>query len=394
MTVICSCCNKRCCIANNNVGSCGVRYNKDGKLYLSIYGYPCAVHIDPVEKKPLYHFLPNTAILSIGTIGCNFKCQFCQNWDISQAVKPYKAAFREKSKTEACDIEDLSCQLQQMGKYYSPETLVNMAIRKGCKSIAFTYNEPTIWGEYAHDIAKLAHEKGLKCVYVTNGYMTEEHLQYIQPYVDALNIDLKAWNGKFYRQLCGGNVDFVKHSIEYAVQLGFWVEVTTLIIPDENDSDEELTKIVQFLYDIKPTIPWHISAFHPDYEMTDKSRTPESTMKRAYAIGRKVGLKNIYVGNVHSNGDEDTYCSECGEKLIQRDWYNVHVLNKPVFDGVCYKCGAKQDGIWEESPVCKKHSRIQDVRESRSAVPTWLSRCGPSPTARTRRPCRSDRAAE
>ena len=147
MTVICSCCNKRCCIANNNVGSCGVRYNKDGKLYLSIYGYPCAVHIDPVEKKPLYHFLPNTAILSIGTIGCNFKCQFCQNWDISQAVKPYKAAFREKSKTEACDIEDLSCQLQQMGKYYSPETLVNMAIRKGCKSIAFTYNEPTVFVE-------------------------------------------------------------------------------------------------------------------------------------------------------------------------------------------------------------------------------------------------------
>lgn len=348
MTVQCSCCNKRCIIENNNVGSCGVRYNKDGKLYLSLYGYPCAVHIDPVEKKPLYHFLPNTTILSIGTIGCNFKCQFCQNWDISQAVKPYKEAFREQSKLGNCDIEDLSCQIQQMGKYYSPETLVNMAVRKGCKSVAFTYNEPTIWGEYAHDIAKLAHEKGLKCVYVTNGYMTEEHLQYIKPYVDALNIDLKAWNNKFYRQICGGSVDCVKHSIESAVKMGFWVEVTTLIIPDENDSDQELTEIAQFLYDLQPTLPWHISAFHPDYEMTDKGRTPESTLKRAYAIGKKVGLKNIYVGNVHSNGDEDTYCCECGEKLIRRDWYDVHVINKPVFDGVCFKCGAKQDGVWEK----------------------------------------------
>ena len=178
--------------------------------------------------------------------------------------------------------------------------------------------------------------------------MTEEHLQYIKPYVDALNIDLKAWNNKFYRQICGGNVDCVKHSIESAVKMGFWVEVTTLIIPDENDSDQELTEIAQFLYDLQPTLPWHISAFHPDYEMTDKGRTPESTLKRAYAIGKKVGLKNIYVGNVHSNGDEDTYCCECGEKLIRRDWYDVHVINKPVFDGVCFKCGAKQDGVWEK----------------------------------------------
>lgn len=334
------------------VGHCGVRYNKNGKLYLSLYGYPCAVHIDPVEKKPLYHFLPNTQILSIGTIGCNFKCTFCQNWDISQAVKPLKSAFKAAKKEGGGDIEDLALQIQQNFRYYSPEVLVNMAIRRHCKSIAFTYNEPTIWGEYAYDIAKLAHENGLKCVYVTNGDMTEEHLRHIQPYVDALNIDLKAWSAKFYRQICGGNFENVKQNIELAVNLGFWVEVTTLIIPDENDSDEDLTNIAQFLYSIKPTLPWHISAFHPDYEMTDKERTPEATLKRAYAIGKKVGLKNIYVGNVHSKGDEDTYCCNCGERLIQRDWYDVHVMKKNVFDGVCYKCGTKQDGIWEVLNVC------------------------------------------
>lgn len=177
--------------------------------------------------------------------------------------------------------------------------------------------------------------------------MTVEHLRYIQPYVDAMNIDLKSWNPKFYRQICNGNVECVKESIRMAVEMGFWVEVTTLIIPEENDSDEELRSIASFLFNLKATLPWHISAFHPDYEMTNKHRTPEETLKRAYRIGREVGLKNIYVGNVHSSGDEDTYCAACGAKLIQRDWYEVNVIEKKVFDGVCYKCGAKQDGIWE-----------------------------------------------
>ena len=302
------------------------------------------MHIDPVEKKPLYHFLPSTSILSIGTIGCNFNCTFCQNWDISQAAQAMK---REIEKEGAGDIEDLTQQIQGSYNYYSPEVLIKIALQRRCKSVAFTYNEPSIWGEYAHDIAKLAHENGLKTVYVTNGFMTVEHLRYIQPYVDAMNIDLKSWNPKFYRQICNGNVECVKESIRMAVEMGFWVEVTTLIIPEENDSDEELRSIASFLFNLKATLPWHISAFHPDYEMTNKHRTPEETLKRAYRIGREVGLKNIYVGNVHSSGDEDTYRAACGAKLIQRDWYEVNVIEKKVFDGVCYKCGAKQDGIWE-----------------------------------------------
>lgn len=325
------------------MGQCGVRYNLHGKLYLSLYGYPCAVHIDPVEKKPLYHFLPKTSILSIGTIGCNYKCSFCQNWDISQAVNPMKSEMKGTER----DIEDLVSGIQATGRFYSPETLVSIAKAKRCKSIAFTYNEPTIWGEYAHDIAKLAHEAGLKCVYVTNGDMTEEHLQYIQPYIDALNIDLKSWDPKFYRKLCGGNFNNVRNNIALAVKMGFWVEVTTLIIPGENDSDEELTKIAEFLFSVKPTLPWHISAFHPDYEMTDKQRTPEATLRRAYEIGKKAGLKNIYMGNVHSHGAEDTYCAACGKRLVKRDWYDVTVIGKEVFDGVCSFCGAKQDGVWE-----------------------------------------------
>lgn len=348
LAVHCSCCNKRCFIENNKCGHCGVRYNKDGKLYLSVYGYPCSVCNDPVEKKPLYHFLPNTHILSIGTLGCNFNCTFCQNWDISQAVKPIKSSVKEAIKEGSGDIEDIANQIQAMSKYYSPQFLVQLAIQHGCKSIAFTYNEPTIWGEYAHDIAKLAHEKGLKTVYVTNGDMTEEHLNYIRPYVDAMNIDLKSWNPKFYRQFCKGNVDNVKGTIQRAVDMGFWVEVTTLIIPGENDSDEELKSIAEFLAHVKLTIPWHISAFHPDYQMTDKERTPSATLKRAYKIGKEAGLKNIYVGNVHSSGDEDTYCPTCGEKLVQRDWYDVKVIGKKVFDGVCYKCGTKLEGVWEE----------------------------------------------
>jgi len=255
---------------------------------------------------------------------------------------------KEAIKEGSGDIEDIANQIQAMSKYYSPQFLVQLAIQHGCKSIAFTYNEPTIWGEYAHDIAKLAHEKGLKTVYVTNGDMTEEHLNYIRPYVDAMNIDLKSWNPKFYRQFCKGNVDNVKGTIQRAVDMGFWVEVTTLIIPGENDSDEELKSIAEFLAHVKLTIPWHISAFHPDYQMTDKERTPSATLKRAYKIGKEAGLKNIYVGNVHSSGDEDTYCPTCGEKLVQRDWYDVKVIGKKVFDGVCYKCGTKLEGVWEE----------------------------------------------
>ncbi|KAK8807400.1 hypothetical protein WA158_004159 [Blastocystis sp. Blastoise] len=336
--VTCTCCNWRCTIPEGDHGKCGVRYNKDGKLYLSVYGYPCALHVDPVEKKPLHHFLPNTDIFSVGTIGCNFKCTFCQNWDISQAA----LMFDEQNKEQSGDIEDLVVNIQGTGYEATPEQVVTNAIRKGCKSLAYTYNEPSIWAEYSHDIGLLGIEKGLRGVYVTNGFMTPEHLKYIKPYVSALNIDLKSFSPKFYRNTCFGGLEGVKKSIQLAHEMGFWVEVTTLIIPDSNDSDTELEQIASFLYSVSPSIPWHISAFHPDYKMTDKTRTPKETLQRAYDIGKRVGLKYIYMGNV--SGAANTYCPKCNELLIERHGYSVRV--KKGFKGTC-TCGEVIEGIWE-----------------------------------------------
>lgn len=325
-----------------------LRYNQNGKLYLSVYGYPAALHIDPVEKKPLYHFMPGTEIFSLGTVGCNFKCSFCQNWSISQAVMNMETALKNKE----CEIEDLVNTIHESSpyqQYLSPQAIVDQAIQKKCGSIAFTYNEPSIWGEYAHDIAKLAVQHNLKCVYVSNGYMTEEHLKYIKPYVHALNLDLKAWNPKFYRKLCAANVEWVKNSIRKCVEMGFWLEVTTLIIPEENDSDEELASIAEFLFNLSPIIPWHISAFHPDFEVQDKECTPTQTLERAYNIGKKAGLKNIYVGNALLDGKEDTCCNNCGNVLIRRTRMHIKFGAgiKTPFDGTCPKCGFLNAGIWK-----------------------------------------------
>lgn len=346
-TVRCTCCNHRCIIQPNDHGKCDVRYNKDGKLYLALYGYPCALHIDPVEKKPLHHFLPGTTIYSVGTVGCNFKCTFCQNWDISQAVFQKEQEIKQSSSSEApnsSDIEDLVNSIHRLGRKTNPEYVVSKAVDEGCSGIAFTYNEPSIWAEYSHDIGMLAMKNNIKCVYVSNGFMTEEHIKYMKPYVNAINIDLKAWNPKFYRQLCAANVESVKRSIAICHREGIWVEVTTLIIPDSNDSDEELTNIANYLVSISPAIPWHISAFHPDFKMTDKNRTPLKTLERAYDIGKKAGLKFIYVGNVVAGEKENTNCPKCNTLLIERSGYKIRVAKG--FKGVC-KCGEVIEGVWE-----------------------------------------------
>lgn len=334
--VKCICCNHKCIIPKNDHGKCNVRYNRDGKLYLALYGYPCALHIDPVEKKPLHHFLPGTDIYSVGTVGCNFKCTFCQNWDISQVV------FQQSEKSD--DIEDLVNCIHSYSRATPPEYVVSKAKSNGCSSIAFTYNEPSIWAEYSHDIGMLAKKEDIRCVYVSNGFMTEEHINYMKDYVKAINIDLKAWNPKFYRKTCNGNVEGVKRSIETCHKVGIWVEVTTLIIPDLNDSTEELTNIANFLVSVSPSIPWHISAFHPDYEMKDKCRTPVQTLEKAYDIGKKAGLKYIYVGNVVAGDKENTYCPKCHELLINRRGYHIKIASG--FKGVC-KCGEVIEGVWE-----------------------------------------------
>lgn len=334
----CSCCERRCRIKDQSAGYCRIRYNDRGSLFLSVYGYPCALQIDPIEKKPLFHFLPGTRSFSIGTFGCNYRCSFCQNWSIPQ---PLNTPRNQRS------IADLVLQSRGSEEYYSPQAMVALALENHCSSIAFTYNEPTTWGEYAHDIAEKAHKKGLKCIYVSNGSMTEEHLEFIKSSIDAMNIDLKAWNPDFYRKVCAGDVDVVKRNIRRIWEMGIWLEVTTLLIPGKNDSDNEIRSIALFLADISPAIPWHLSAFHPDFRMIDVRNTPATRMKHAYDVGKESGLKYVYLGNIKCENCEDTVCPQCHEKVIQRNWFQVQHPADAAFSGVCPSCGTKIDGIWQ-----------------------------------------------
>lgn len=341
-TVRCTCCSRRCIIKSNDAGFCRVRWNHDGELYLALYGHPCALQVDPIEKKPLYHFLLGTRTFSIGTVGCNFRCSFCQNWRISQVV-PSDPSERSRFFSELSS-----------GVSFSPKRIAELAVANGCQSISFTYNEPTIWGEYAHDIAEESTKRGLKTVYVTNGYMTREHIDFIRPFLSAMNIDLKG-SSSFYRSLCGAALDPVCDTIRYAKESGIWVEVTTLIIPGENDGREELTRLAELVALVSLDIPWHVTAFHPDFRMTNKEWTPLRSLKMAVEIGRKVGLKYIYAGNVDWKGGEDTCCPKCGTKLIERHGMSANVINGT---GVCAACGYRIAGIWEKNPllVCCSHS--------------------------------------
>ncbi len=274
--VQCSACSHRCLISPNNTGICGVRKNIDGKLHLLVYGKVMAKHIDPIEKKPLYHFLPGTYAYSIGTVGCNFRCSFCQNYDISQFKEFYGKV---------------------LGEEITPEQVVDEAIKNKCKNIAYTYNEPTIFMEFAHDTAKLAKQKAMKNILVTNGYMTTECLDYIAPYIDAMNIDLKSFKDEFYRRICKARLQPVLDTIKLAHKKAIHIEITTLVIPGENDSKEELEQIAKFIASVDKNIPWHISRFFPAYKMLNKPITPIDTLKKAEKIGKKY-LKYVYIGNI------------------------------------------------------------------------------------------------
>ncbi len=277
--VECYLCPHNCLIADGKFGICSVRQNKGGVLYTHAYGNPIAVHVDPIEKKPLYHFLPGTRAYSIATKGCNFKCGFCQNWQISQ-------------------IDDSEGNANHRRTPVRPPEIVAGAIRNGCQSIAYTYTEPTIFYEYAYDTAVLAHERDIKNVFVTNGYITEDPIAKISPYLDAANVDLKSFKGEYYKTLCKGRLEPVLSTIALMKSLDIWVEVTTLIIPDENDSDEELNDIAGFIAGVSTEIPWHISRFYPQYEFSGVSATPVTTLRRAEEIGKEHGLEHVYLGNV------------------------------------------------------------------------------------------------
>ena len=273
--VRCLACSHKCLISGGKTGICGVRKNIENKLYLLVYGKVAAMNVDPIEKKPLYHFLPGTSSFSIGTVGCNLKCDFCQNFEISQASR----------------------QIRIFGKNISPKEIVKRAMQAKCKSISYTYNEPAIFIEFVKDIAKIAKEKKLKNILVTNGYLSKECFDYIKNYVDAMNIDLKSFSEKFYTKYCGGKLKPVLETIKMAHNAGIHVELTTLVISALNDSEEEFEKIAKFIASVDKNIPWHISRFFPMYKMQNKEITPLETLRRAKKIGEKY-LNYVYIGNV------------------------------------------------------------------------------------------------
>ncbi|MBC8473208.1 MAG: AmmeMemoRadiSam system radical SAM enzyme [Candidatus Omnitrophica bacterium] len=275
--VQCNLCAHCCKISLDSSGICGVRKNENGELYTLVYGDVIASHVDPIEKKPLYHFLPGSYSYSIATIGCNFKCSFCQNWEISQASKRQNTAS---------------------GHELMPEEVVREAKKNDCKSISYTYTEPTIFFEYAYETAKLAKKQGLYNIFVTNGYMTKETLNVIKPYLDAANIDLKSFREDFYKEMCGAHLKPVLDTIELMKKLGIWIEITTLVVTGKNDSDNEFKDIAEFIANLDPDIPWHISRFHPDFKYLEGKPTPIDALKRARDIGKKAGLRNIHLGNV------------------------------------------------------------------------------------------------
>jgi pyruvate formate lyase activating enzyme len=303
--VQCLACSHLCKISPGHKGICGVRKNIDGKLQLLVYGKAAAVNIDPVEKKPLFHFYPGTPIFSFGTMGCNFRCDFCQNWDISQYPKSH-----------------LDEEISASGIDLPPEEIIRQCLENKIPSVAFTYNEPGIFFEYAYDTAKLAKKNGIHTVYVSNGFENRTALEKIRPYLDAINTDLKAFTDDYYVKICGGKIKPVKENIRWVQENGIWQEITTLIVTNHNDSEDELKRLADFLVNISPEIPWHISRYFPAYKMTDPP-TPLKTLEKAYKIGKEAGLKFVYVGNVLTKDLENTSCPECGKTVIERTGYNV-----------------------------------------------------------------------
>jgi pyruvate formate lyase activating enzyme len=322
--VRCKLCRHRCVIDDGRRGICGVRENRQGVLYTLVYDRIIARNVDPIEKKPLFHLLPGSRSYSIATVGCNFTCRHCQNADIAQMPADRDGMIAGQSTT--------------------PEQIVADARRCDCASIAYTYTEPTVFFELAYETARRAHSQGLKNVFVTNGYMSVEALEMIQPYLDAANVDLKAFNPKFYREICGGRLKHVLASLEAMKTRGVFVEITTLLIPGLNDDPEELKALAAFVVEkLGPETPWHVSRFHPTYRLTDRPATPVATLTAARDIGRQAGLHYVYTGNVPGNDGENTFCPACGRKVIER--WGFAVREYAIQDGCCRHCGHPIHGV-------------------------------------------------
>lgn len=322
--VKCHLCRHYCRINDAGNGVCAVRGNRGGVLYSFNYGRIVAANVDPVEKKPLFHFLPASKTFSIAAAGCNFSCLHCQNHEIAQ-LKVDSAGFLP-------------------GREYSPEEIVNAAIALGSASISYTYTEPTVWGEFMLDTAKIAKSAGLKNIMVTNGYITSEALKVFAPYVDAANIDLKGFSESFYNKIVGGKLAAILDSIKEFYRSGIWIEVTTLLIPDENDSENEIKELVKFIAEeLSFDIPWHISRFFPRNQMLEKLPTSFKLLEDSYKIGKEAGLNYVYLGNVSSK-HESTFCPSCNSELILRNGYTI--ISNRVKNGRCYSCDFKISGVF------------------------------------------------
>ena len=320
--VRCGLCRFRCLISDGDRGNCGVRENRGGTLYSLVYGKICAQHVDPIEKKPLFHVMPGSRSYSIATEGCNFHCRHCQNYSISQVARNAPVHGREQT----------------------PHETVQLAMDNDCDSISYTYTEPTIFYEFAYDAARLAREAGLKNIFVTNGYISREALATIAPFLDAANIDLKGFSEGFYRDIVHARLSEVLDSIiEYRKQ-GIWLELTTLVIPGLNDTDSELQGIAEFIVtNLGVDTPWHVSQFYPTHKLLDRPRTPVATLRRAREIGLAAGLRYVYEGNVPGEGGENTYCPSCSTLLIKR--YGYAIETNRISNGACPDCNAAIAGI-------------------------------------------------
>lgn len=341
--VLCELCPRRCVLRPGERGECRARENRNGRLYTMVYGLPCAVHADPIEKKPLFHVLPGTRSFSIATAGCNLKCKFCQNWTISQYPP------------------------EETDNYYlPPKDVVEMAKRSGSPSIAYTYTEPTIFYEYMLETAKLAKESGIMNVMHSAGYINEAPLRELCKYLDATNIDLKGFSDEFYQELTDATLEPVLHTLKILKEEGIHTEITNLIIPTKNDSPEEIRKMCKWIVEnLGREVPIHFSRFWPQYKMRNLSPTPVKTLEMAKRIAREEGLKYVYIGNVPGHGGENTYCPKCRRLLIQRVGFHVlrnnlsYAFTRGKIEGRCKYCGARIPGVWEPQRTQKKPQKTQ-----------------------------------
>ena len=323
-SVRCNLCGHRCVLAAGKYGLCRVRANVEGLLRTYSYGALVAMNVDPIEKKPLFHFLPGSRSLSVAAAGCNFQCEFCQNWQISQAP-------REGGRTG--------------GQAVSPAQIVTAARTYDCRSISYTYTEPTIFFEMAYETARLAREQGVRNCFVSNGFMTELAVETIAPYLDAINVDLKAFRDETYRRIMKARLQPVLDAMKALVKAGIWLEVTTLVVPGMNDSEQELREMARWIAaELGPHVPWHVSRFHGDYKMAHVPATPMKTLELAARLGKEAGLKYVYCGNVMGRADESTRCPACGTMVVDRIGFSVRGMN--LRDGKCGQCGQAIEGVW------------------------------------------------